>query len=95
MLSGSISIASLASVIGAPTGLIGATCGFTFSITSGFVKTFLKTIRYKKKKHNKIVMLARRKLSSIESKISKALMDNEISHEDFQTIINKEKNIEN
>ena len=42
----------------------------------------------KKKKHNKIVMLARSKLNSIESKISKALMDNEISHESFETIIN-------
>ena len=40
-------------------------------------------------------MLARSKLNSIESKISKALMDNEISHEDFETIINEEKNIEN
>ena len=59
-----------------------------FSITSGFVKTFLKTIRNKKEKHNKIVMLARNKLNSIESKISKALMDNEISHEDFETVIN-------
>ena len=36
-------------------------------------------------------MLARSKLNSIESKICKALMDNEISHEDFETIINKEK----
>ena len=61
-----------------------------FSITSRFVKKFLKTIRNKKKKHNKIVMLARSKLNSIESKISKALMDNEISHEDFETIINEE-----
>ena len=40
-------------------------------------------------------MLARSKSSSTESKISKALMDNEISHEDFETTINKEKNIEN
>ena len=32
------------------------------------------------KKHNKIVMLARSKLNSIESKIFKALMDNENSH---------------
>ena len=40
-------------------------------------------------------MLARSKLNSIESKISKALMDNEISHEDFETIINEEKNIKN
>ena len=91
ILSGSISIASFATVIGAPAGIIGASCGFTFSITSGFVKRFLKTIRNKKKKHNKIVMLARSKLNSIESKISKALTDNEISHEDFETIINEEK----
>ena len=35
-------------------------------------------------------MLARRKLSSIESKISEALINNEISHEDFMIIINKE-----
>ena len=91
ILSGSISIASFATVIGAPAGIIGASCGFTFSITSGFVKKFLKTIRNKKKKHNKIVMLARSKLNSIESKIPKALMDNEISQEDFETIINEEK----
>ena len=36
-------------------------------------------------------MLARSKLNSIESKISKALTDNEIRHEDFETIINDEK----
>ena len=95
ILPGSISIASFATVIGAPTGIIRASCGLTFLITSGFVKKFLKPIRNKKKKHNKIVMLARNKLNSIESKISKALMDNEISHEDFETIINEEKNIEN
>ena len=50
VLSGSISIASFTSGIGSPAGIIGASCGFTFSITSGFVKTFLKTIRNKKKK---------------------------------------------
>ena len=88
ILSGSISIASFASVIGVPAGIIGASCGFTFSFTSGIVKKFLKTIRNKKKKHNKIVMLTRSKLNSIESKISKALMDNEISHEDFETFTN-------
>ena len=50
ILSGSISSASCTSVIGAPAGIIGASCGFTFSVTSGFVKKFLKTIRNKKKK---------------------------------------------
>ena len=37
-------------------------------------------------------MLARCKLNSIESKISEALINNQISHEDFITIINEEKN---
>ena len=45
-----------------------------------------------KEKHNKIVILARNKLNSIESKISEALMNNRISHEDFMTIINEERN---
>ena len=61
---GSISIASFATAIGAPVGIMSASCSLAFSITTGFVK-FLKTIRNKKKKHNKIVMLARSKLNSI------------------------------
>ena len=68
-----------------------ASCSLTFSVTTGFVKKFLKTIRNKKKKHNKIVMLARTKWNSIESKISEALVNNEISHEDFMTVLNEEK----
>ena len=88
---GSISIASFATVIGAPVGMMSASCSLAFSITTGFVKKFLKTIRNKKKKHNKIVMLARSKLNSIESKISEVLINNEISHEDFMTILNGEK----
>ena len=37
-------------------------------------------------------MLARSKLSSIESKISEALINNEINHENFVTVINVERN---
>ena len=37
-------------------------------------------------------MLARSKLGSIKSKISEALINNQISHEDFVAIINEEKN---
>ena len=37
-------------------------------------------------------MLARSKLDSIESKISEALINNQISHEDFMTVINEENN---
>ena len=51
----------------------------------------LKATRNKKKKHNKFVTLARSKLNSIKIKISEALINNEISHEDFTTNINEEK----
>ena len=88
---GSIAITWFATAIGAPVEIMSASCGLAFSITTGFVKEFLKAIRNKKKKHNKIVMLARSKLNSIESKISEALINNEISHEDFMTILNEEK----
>ena len=91
-ISGSISIASFANVIGASVGVASASFSIAFSITTGIVKNILKTAQNKKKKHNKIVMLARSKLNSIESKISEALINNEISHEDFETIINKGKN---
>ena len=36
-------------------------------------------------------MLTRSKWNSIESKISETLINNEISHEDFLTIINEER----
>ena len=91
----SISIASFATVIGAPVGIASACFSLAFSIFTGIVKKLLKTTRNKKKMHNKIVMLARGKLNIIESKISEALINSEISHEDFVTIINEEKNIKN
>ena len=71
ILSGSISIASIATIIGVPAGIIGAIYSFTFFVTSGFVKRFLKTIGNKKKKHNKIVMLTRSKLNSMKIKYLK------------------------
>ena len=48
---GSISIASFPTIIGAPVGIVSASCSLAFSITPGFVKKFLKTKRNKKKKH--------------------------------------------
>ena len=88
---GSISIASFATVIGAPVGIISASFSLAFSISTGIIKKLLKTTRNNNKKHNNIVMLARSKSNSIESKISEALINNVISHEDFMMIIDEEK----
>ena len=89
---GIIFMASFTTVIGAPVGIMSASCSLKFSVTTGFLKKILKTIRNKNKKHNKVVMLFKSKLNSMESKISDALINNAISHEDFMTWrLNEEK----
>ena len=87
---GGVCIISHVTVVGAPVGI--ASAGFTivFSLATGIIKKLLKTTRNKKKKHDKILMLAKSKLNSIETLISQALIDMEISHEEFITIL-KEK----
>ena len=90
--SGGVSIVSSATVIGASIGITSACLSLAFSMCTGLVKKLFKATRNRKKKHNKIVMLARSKLNSIESKISEALTNNQISHENFITIINEERN---
>ena len=78
-----LSIASFATVIGKPTGVASASLSLAFSLCTGLVEKLLKATRNKKKKHNKIVMLARSKLSSIESKISEVRISSQITHEYF------------
>ena len=92
---GRISIASSATVIGLQVGIVSASFSLASSTSTGLIKKVLKKARNKKKKHSKIVMLARTKLNSIENKICKVLADNEIRYEDFETIIDEEKSIKN
>ena len=92
--SGSVSIALFGTVTGTPLGIASASLRLTFSLFTGVVKKLLKTTRNKKKKYNKIIMLARSKLNSIKSKVSEALMNSKITHEDFMITIIEEKNIE-
>ena len=87
---GSISIASFATVIGAPVGIVSASFSLAFSLSAGIVKKLLKTAR-NKENHNKIDMLARSKLNSIESKIPEPLINSENIHEDFMIIIKDKK----
>ena len=61
-----------------------------FSLATGIVKKLLDVTRKKRKKHDKILMLAKSKFNSIDALISQALIDLDISHEEFITIL-KEK----
>ena len=58
------------------------------------VKTLLNITRKKKKKHNKIIALARSKSNIIENLISPALIAFEITHEEFSKIIYEKNNYE-
>ena len=90
--SGSVSIASFATVIGTPVGIASATLSLALSLSTGIVKKLLKPTQNKKRKYNKVIMLARSKLNSIEKKVSETLINKEISNEDFMIIVNEEKN---
>ena len=87
---GGVSIISFTTIVGAPVGIASASLTLFFSLTTGIVKKLLNVTRKKKKKHDKILMLAKSKFNSIETLISQALNDMEISHEEFITIF-KEK----
>ena len=89
---GTLSIASDATVVGIPAGIAAASLTLIFTVTTGVVKTLLNITRKKKKKHNKIIALARSKLNIIENLITQALIDFQITHEEFSKII-YEKNI--
>ena len=60
----------------------------------GIVKKLLYITRSKRKKHDKILMLAKSKINSIETLVSQALIDMEISHEEFITILNEKDKYE-
>ena len=92
--SSGVCIISSASVVGAPVGIASASFTLIFSLTTGIVKKLLNITRNKKKKHDKILMLAKSKLDSIETLVSQALIGMEISHEEFNAIIRKKRKYE-
>ena len=84
---GTLSIASCTSVVGTPAGIAGSSLTLTFTIGTGINKSLLKVTKKRKKKHNKIIALAKNKLNTIDTLLSGVLNNSEISHEEFSNII--------
>ena len=59
---GTLSIASYAAVVGIPVGIAGSSLTLIFTIGTGIRKSSLKVTKKRKKKHNKIIALAKSKL---------------------------------
>ena len=88
---GGIRIIPLTSVTGVPAGIGSASFTLIISLTTGIIKKLLKITRKKKKKQSKTSMLAKTKLNSIETLMSQALIDLEIIHEEFKTIVDEKQ----
>ena len=84
---GTLSIASYASVVGTPAGIAGSSLTLIFTIGKGISKSLLKVNKKRKKKHNKIIALAKNKLNTIDTLLSSALNNSEKNHEEFSNII--------
>ena len=86
-----VSIISFTStIIGELVGIVSASFTLIFSLATEIVKNLLNMTINKKKKHNQLLILAKSKFNSIETLISQALGDLDISHEEFIMIL-KEK----
>ena len=92
---GTLSIASYASVVGIPAGIAGSSLTLIFTIGTGISKSLLNVTKKRKKKHNKIIALAKNNLNTIDKLLSSAVNDSEISHEEFTNIINEANIYEN
>ena len=83
-----ISIYAFAFLFGVPIGITSSALGLKISAMTAGIKKYKSTIKKKKRKHDKIVSLAKSKLNSIEALISKYLIDSVISHDEFVLINN-------
>ena len=71
-------------------GLITSGFSLLFCLSSGVVKKLQQETKTRKKKHNKLLYLAKNKLDCVEMLVSKSVMDGIIDHNEFLAII-KEK----
>ena len=79
----SISISAFTSLISIPIGITSSSIGLKIPANNVGIKRYTSLIEKKKKKHNKIVLIAKSNLNSIEFLVSKALIDSNISHDEF------------
>ena len=92
-ITGCVSISAFASLAGTLIGIKSSTIGLKIDVITAGIKLYKSMIRKKKKKHDEIVLLAKSKLNNIEVLISKALIDSNISQDEFVLINNLLKKI--
>ena len=87
-VSGCISISAFASLVANLVGITSSAVGINICAITVGIKKYKSIIKKKKKKHDKLVLLGKDKLNTIEVLISKALIDSYISHDEFVSVNN-------
>ena len=85
-ITGCISISAFASLVGFPIGITSSAIELKMCTITARIEKYKSIIKKKKKKHDKIVLLAKSELNSIEVFISKTFIDSVISHDEFVLI---------
>ena len=70
-----------------PVGIVSSAVGIKLCVITAGIKKY-KSIIKNKKKHDKILVLRKDKLNTIDVLISKALIDSYISHDEFVSVNN-------
>ena len=71
--------------------LITSVFSLLFCLSSGVVKKLQQETKTRKKKHNKLLYLAKNKLDCVEMLVSKSVMDGIIDHNEFLAIMKEKK----
>ena len=87
-ITGCVSISDYASLVGIPVRITSSVIGLKNCVITAGIKKYKSIIKKKMKKHDKIILLAKPRLNSIEFLISKALIGSNINYDDFILINN-------
>ena len=91
-IAGCVSISAFASLVGIPIGITSSAIGLKIwvitTVICVIIKKYKSIIKKKRKRHDKKVLWVKSKLHSIEVLVSKALIDANISHDEFVLINN-------
>ena len=90
-LTGYFSISDFASLVGIPIGIMSSAIGLKICVITTEIKKHKSFTKKKKKKHDKILSLAKSKLFSIKVVYSKASIDSKIIHDESVSINNLPK----
>ena len=87
-VTGCVSISAFASLVAIPVDIMSSAVGIKICAIIAGIKKYKSIIKKKKKKDDKIVLLGKDNLNTIEVLISKALIDSYIRHDEFVSVNN-------